>query len=179
VSFADIFTMMNSGEKGSVVAKRYIGWTKAMDKMLEEMISKGSVRVLIAEAISKKFKVRVTKNAVIGRSHRIGAVALQARDFSAPLRPPKTVRVLPPPRPPQPPKEPPYVPRPASDTCQYLFGEPALRNFCDKPAVRTLRSSSGRWCAQHERAVYMIPGVSKALSIVPVKSLKVERAVKC
>lgn len=132
-----------------------------MDKVLEEHVAKGSTRAFIAQAISKQFKVNITKNSVIGRSHRIGAYPLKPRNFAEPIEPPKPPKPKPKPAPVLV-KKVVYVPKASEGGCQYLHGEASERNFCDKPRVRLLRQSSGMWCAEHEAKVYM-PTPKKSL----------------
>ena len=71
----------------------------------------------------------VTKNAVMGKIHRLGL----ERKANSPI-----------PAPPPPPSPPKVYPE---NHCQWLFGEPKKRNFCENVIVRNFHKYP--YCSEH------------------------------
>lgn len=111
----------------------------------------------IAEAMADKWKMRVTKNMIIGAMNRYGRNVDRMVPRRVITNKPRPRRVA--------------APKPqimetnlrrvrpvAGKTCQYLHGEPSLRNFCGAPAVMDVDvpQAGHSWCVEHLNVV-LIP----------------------
>lgn len=124
-----------------------IEWTKELDQKIWRMSEEGLSRAQIAKVLSVLLKCEVTKNAVVGRANRLGLPKRRKAPPQSPLRGrryyidkstrEKPVLVV--------------TGRGKSGGCQYLHGDPAVRDFCGKP---TVNAGSRAWCAEHYVVVY-------------------------
>lgn len=140
-------------------------WTEARLALLRQLWAEGLSTLLIAE------RLRLSKNAVVGKAHRIG---LQPRPSPIQARPDGPARPKPVPRvrkvaslpplasvaavePPPPPPPPPVRVR-AALPCSYPIGEPRTRAFryCDAPA-----EPGKSYCAEHA-ALCLVPAKGRA-----------------
>jgi GcrA cell cycle regulator len=130
-------------------------WTPALDARLEELHASGMKFKQIAFTLNAEFKISLTRNAAIGRAHRI---------ILTPRQPP--VRKARPKRParPKPVEAPPIAPETAPTpgallmrhltrhTCHWPEGDKPPYTYCGKP---TCDGSS--FCAVHYDRVYIKP----------------------
>lgn len=132
-----------------------VNWTEEKIAELQAHLKSGTTYSKIAEALSKAWKVRVTKNMIVGAANRNGwsrkrvkkVVIKKPALVRKPVSEKKRVRFEP-------------VVENVRGTCQYIEGEPADRNFCGAPAVRDtgIPHAAPVWCEKHLRVVYIPRG---------------------
>lgn len=126
-----------------------INWTEEKIAELQALLKTGIPYSKIAARLSAAWKVRVTKNMIVGAANRNGysrkrikKVAIRKPVIAKPVAIKKKVR---------------FVVENISGTCQYIEGEPALRHFCGAPVVRDtgIPHAAPVWCEKHLRVVYI------------------------
>lgn len=139
-------------------------WPDAANDRLRQLWAEGLTGRRIAEIINAEFRLGVTRNSVIGRVHRLG---LPSRQSPIKAPPPgwkkKDPRRLPR-KPsgvsasktaPAMPEKPAPAPAPKIDrsgrTCQWIEGEPRLRQFCGQPC-----QEGSSYCPGHHTRVYAV-----------------------
>lgn len=128
-----------------------VNWTEEKIAELQALLKTGIPYSKIAARLSAAWKIRVTKNMIVGAASRNGysrkrikKVAIRKPVVVKPVAVKKKVRFVP-------------VVENIRGTCQYIEGEPADRNFCGAPAVRDtgIPHAAPVWCEKHLRLVYV------------------------
>lgn len=128
-----------------------VNWTEEKIAELQALLKTGIPYSKIAARLSAAWKIRVTKNMIVGAANRNGysrkrikKVAIKKPVVVKPVAVKKKVRFVP-------------VVENIRGTCQYIEGEPADRNFCGAPAVRDtgIPHAAPVWCEKHLRRVYV------------------------
>lgn len=128
-----------------------VNWTEEKIAELHALLKTGIAYSKIAARLSAAWKVRVTKNMIVGAANRNGysrkrikKVAIKRPVVVKPVAAKKKVRFVP-------------LVENIKGTCQYIEGEPADRNFCGAPAVRDtgIPHAAPVWCEKHLRLVYV------------------------
>lgn len=128
-----------------------------MQSQLEREVESGATSGQIASRLTAMFRVRVSRNAVIGRASRTGLQLYGRRD---PVARSKAKPKPPPPSIPQPRRvrmKPPDEPKPRgkrntfSEGCQWIHGDPLKRGWrcCAHPT-----HERSPWCAHHVARVW-------------------------
>lgn len=166
-------------------------WTPRMDAVMKKMASQGKTRAEIAASLSVTFGKSITKNAVVGRCHRLGVTTVKPNlNTRSSLKNTAVYGYTPAGKDAPAIKESSAFKGPAyhidrarnkirivADApknpgrpggCQYLHGEAKDRNFCGAPTVQGREAESGSWCAEHYRVVYervgrLVPSKAKSL----------------
>jgi len=145
-----------------------------MDATIRKLVGQGKTREQIAASLSALFNLTITKNAVVGRCHRLGMTSTHAnRSINTKIKNTAVYGVKPADAADPVPKAlktyndkpivigskvrfqthaPQNPGRPGG--CQYLHGEPVERRFCGAPTVQGRATESGSWCAEHYTVVY-------------------------
>ena len=139
-------------------------WADDQAAALQTMAGEGYTGGQIANAIAERFGVRRTRNAVIGKLHRLGLALAgpQPERLGKSGSKPKADSE---PKPPVPVKQKPSVPRPAAvpalprktvtfrglapRRCRYPYGDRWPFKFC---ACKAVEGTS--WCAAHRQVVF-------------------------
>lgn len=123
---------------------------------LRKLAREGGTARDISVALTDKYGVEVSRNAVIGKMHR-EKIYLKANRHDRP-RPVRKSKAAPPKAQaqhvgPPPPKPVTPEPTPMGDVgagCLWIYGEPSDRNFCGHPTT----SIASSWCAHHGARVW-------------------------
>lgn len=124
-----------------------IPWSDDVDREMLKMIKEGLSREAIAKRLSVKLGLTVSKNAVVGRLHRMGVttpreVVQKKSAFRHYHVAKKSKRAV---------VAPVALAGGNPGGCQYIKGDVRDRNFC---GADTVRVGSGAWCSTHALVVY-------------------------
>jgi hypothetical protein len=124
-----------------------VNWTEEKIAELYALLKTGISYSKIAARLSAAWKVRVTKNMIVGAASRNGYIRKRIRKVA--IRKPVIAKPIK--------KKVRFVVGNIRGTCQYIEGEPAGRNFCGAPVVRDtgIPHAAPVWCAKHLRMVYI------------------------
>ena len=121
-------------------------WTPELDAELRRLWAEGHSGTAIGDAIG------MTKNAVIGRAHRLKCERRPSpigRTRATPPPPPPKIKAQPKPRPPLPVTEPDRLP-PSDTSCRYIRNKDTRNpDYCPEP-----RLPEKAWCEFHFGRVY-------------------------